>query len=348
MRTRLPVKLMAVTVVVAWAWGRGAPATAQVRTTALRQPGAGGPRIVLNEQFRVGSADGANDAFARVVDVVFDGRGRIVIADDLNHQLSVFDASGRFLRRVGRQGAGPGEFQTPWVLAVDRRDSLFVWDAGQGRVSVFDPEYRFVRDFGVRPQWLVTSLRFLPDGRLLVAAYGRNEPGVLHLVERDGRVVRTYGPSFRSQQLGGFEASLLGGSIALGEQTLAYSNKSPYQLEFYDAAGNLRSRCTGDPGWTTPVTAVVRRTAQAQQLQWNRYVHASRILYVGGGRFLNVVVDPVANRRTLDLVTSDCRLLRRTVLPVPLTPTDRSGSRLVAVQNLEYPQVIVYDMRITP
>lgn len=37
--------------------------------------------------------------------------GRIVIADMYDAAVRYFDASGRLIRKVGRRGAGPGEFE---------------------------------------------------------------------------------------------------------------------------------------------------------------------------------------------------------------------------------------------
>ena len=49
--------------------------------------------------------------------------------------VKVFDASGRFLRRIGRAGEGPGEFRVAF-LAV-RGDTLLVQDPQVARASTF-------------------------------------------------------------------------------------------------------------------------------------------------------------------------------------------------------------------
>lgn len=48
-----------------------------------------------------------------------------------------FDASGRFLGRVGGQGQGPGEYQGPPSFDINHRDSLFVLDGRSWTVSLF-------------------------------------------------------------------------------------------------------------------------------------------------------------------------------------------------------------------
>lgn len=306
------------------------------------------PRLELHQVRRIGSEAGEHDAFGRIRSVALDSRGRILIADDLNHRIVVFGADGRFAGHAGRKGQGPGELESPWRVVVDARDSIFVWDNANGRVSVFAPDLKFRRSFTLPPQWLVTSIDFLPDGRLVVAAYGKGEPGGLHLLSRVGRRERTFGPRPVQADLRGYEASLLGGSADLAGGTIAYSNKSPYEITFLDTrSGRARSRCTGRREWTTAPTSVVKASGSATAIEWNRFVHSYTIVGLGNELFLNQVIDPIEDRTYFDLLTSDCRLLRRVVFPDPLNVAARAGSRLVAVQNLEYPEVIVYDVRVT-
>jgi hypothetical protein len=321
----------------------GLPARGQVAARPIVTEHAAQPRLRLREVFRVGSLSGENDAFGRVMDATLDHRGRLFVADDRNHHVVVFGPRGEYVASIGRQGAGPGEFQAPWLVAADARDSVFVWDNGLARISVFGPDLRYARSFQVPPQWLMNGLRFLPDGRLVVAAYGRNEPGGLHVLSRTGQVERTFGPRPPVGDLSGFEASLLGGNLDVTGHTIVYSVKSPYELWFFGLDGRARGRCAGPRDWTTDPRSVVRAGDRAVQLEWKKYVHSESIVALTDALVLNQVLDPVHDRAQLDLVTVDCRLLRRTTTDVPLNVTAGVGHRLVAVRNLDYPEVVVYE-----
>lgn len=296
----------------------------------------------LREVLRLGSLDGRHDAFGRVMDVALDGRGRILVADDRNHHVVVFDADGRYVGTLGRRGGGPGEFESPWKLAVDARDSVFVWDMTHARISVFGPDLMFARSFRVVPRGAVGSLGFLPDGRLLLAAYATGEAGTLHLMDREGRVLRSFGPGFSGPDLAGFDGSLLGGTAAMLDDGFAYATRSPYELWFFAPDGRPRRRCVGQPEWTTRPAAVVRRQGDAVELRWGDYVHLSRVLPLEGGRVLALILDP-GDRTTMDVVTADCRILQRTVLPEAMLVTAASGDRLAAVVTDEYPQVVILE-----
>lgn len=73
--------------------------------------------------------------------------GRIVVANAGTSELRFFDSQGRYLKSVGRQGEGPGEFREVSRIQVTHLDSLLVWDQSSRRISVFDEEGSFVRSF---------------------------------------------------------------------------------------------------------------------------------------------------------------------------------------------------------
>lgn len=74
--------------------------------------------------------------------------GSIVVADRPNSALKFFDAGGKFVRTVGKEGSGPGEFG---YLATMLRcgDSLFVNDITTRKTMVFSASGEFVRQFEI-------------------------------------------------------------------------------------------------------------------------------------------------------------------------------------------------------
>ena len=66
--------------------------------------------------------------------------GRVVIANGKPLELRLYDAHGKLLRRIGRTGDGPGEFRGRLDLVPAGGDSLFVYDQGSQRLSLFGPD----------------------------------------------------------------------------------------------------------------------------------------------------------------------------------------------------------------
>ncbi len=81
--------------------------------------------------------------------VLLDRRGRLFIVDESLYQLLVFDSLGSYIARWGRRGSGPGEFRTPYSVAM-LGDSVALLDPSSSRITLFDPEGRWIREWVVR------------------------------------------------------------------------------------------------------------------------------------------------------------------------------------------------------
>ncbi len=112
-------------------------------------PGANvSPTWTLVEELRVGSLEGTGpDAFARLKGLVALDGGGFAILDSQIQELRVFGPDGAHIATHGGRGQGPGEFVAANGLMLDSSGRLWVPDARNGRMSVFDPEDGFVESF---------------------------------------------------------------------------------------------------------------------------------------------------------------------------------------------------------
>jgi hypothetical protein len=69
-------------------------------------------------------------------DVAITDEGFVLVADAQPSVVKVFDPSGAFVRAIGREGAGPGEFRSAYIAVLG--DSLVVQDATNGRATTFN------------------------------------------------------------------------------------------------------------------------------------------------------------------------------------------------------------------
>ena len=68
--------------------------------------------IALEEQFRLGGWDGGEDEFFGVISAIIEDEARnLYVLDAQLNEVKVYDAKGKFLRTIGREGEGPGEFR---------------------------------------------------------------------------------------------------------------------------------------------------------------------------------------------------------------------------------------------
>jgi hypothetical protein len=70
--------------------------------------------------------------------------GAIYVLDRQVPVIRMYGSDGTFIRNVGREGGGPGEYESPGAIAVLPDDRLIVRDPGNGRVSIFSSEGEYL------------------------------------------------------------------------------------------------------------------------------------------------------------------------------------------------------------
>jgi DNA-binding beta-propeller fold protein YncE len=69
--------------------------------------------------------------------VAFDSEGNIWVVDAAFNNLQIFDPKGTVLMFVGSYGKAPGAFNLPLGISIDRQGRVYVGDALNARVQVF-------------------------------------------------------------------------------------------------------------------------------------------------------------------------------------------------------------------
>ncbi len=140
---------------------------AQPPAGAPGAPGAPGAQGATGAQGAAGGAPGAQagpggaaarlpgsgtpgSTFSRPTDVAWDKAGNIYIADGIgnNNRVAKFDKDGRFITQWGSTGKGPSQFTGVKSIAVSAAGDVYVADAGNKRIQVFDGEGKFKSEFG--------------------------------------------------------------------------------------------------------------------------------------------------------------------------------------------------------
>ena len=140
-----------------------------------------------------GSGDSACVLEAPLGVCAADEMGAVYVADYKANRIAVFDKNGRLTRTIGRAGQGPGELLNPVDVAV-AAGKLYVLEAGNFRVSIFDLRGNYVGGFRVGPLSADQGIAVSRDGRRIYL----NEPtpmsGHLFTVyDEQGQVVQRFG-----------------------------------------------------------------------------------------------------------------------------------------------------------
>jgi hypothetical protein len=136
-------------------------------------------RIDTTDVVRIGVVEGAPEyMIGRLAGMLRRADGTILIADAIAHEIRVFDERGRFVRKVGRAGEGPGEYG--WLYSLFARgDSIVVMDNEGSRITMLGPDLEYAHRFRprlqeTRAQGQMTSHSvrgFFGDGRILISDY---------------------------------------------------------------------------------------------------------------------------------------------------------------------------------
>jgi hypothetical protein len=134
----------------------------------------------------------------RPTDVAWDRAGNIYIADGIgpNNRVAKFDKDGRFITHWGSTGSGPGQFNGVKAIAVDAQGNVYVADAGNKRIQVFDGQGTFKSEFGHVGTPLTMCMTRGTTQHLYISHAGDEdgmEDAAIYKVQLDGKVVGKFG-----------------------------------------------------------------------------------------------------------------------------------------------------------
>ncbi len=94
-------------------------------------------------------ASGAGiETFAIPGKAVSDNDGNVYIIDEKNGSCYKYNAAGDILMRIGAQGMGNGELNSPTAIAVNLTGEIYIADTGNRRIQKFDRYGNFLLKFG--------------------------------------------------------------------------------------------------------------------------------------------------------------------------------------------------------
>lgn len=225
--------------------------SAQPAVTVSSAPSCVECRVAMSRMVTLGDSIGPGTLEEQGT-VVADGRGRYYFtANRTDRPITVFDASGRFLATIGRQGQGPGEFSARPLLTFAANDSLVAMDNSTRRLSVFAPSYTFARSVPIPLR--ASEITATPTGAIVVATpiEPRQQAGEpIHLFDSRGRELMSFGSGDARPGLGGYfdRQRLLGP----GTGAIWSSRMNAYSVQKWNPAGQLLLTITREADWFRP------------------------------------------------------------------------------------------------
>jgi len=97
-----------------------------------------------------GSGGNGDGQFDSPTGIAINSKGNILICDNGNHRIQIFDSEGNFISSFGSLGDGNGQFHDPEEIVVNSKDQILVSDHNNHRIQIFDPEGHFLSTFGLK------------------------------------------------------------------------------------------------------------------------------------------------------------------------------------------------------
>ena len=72
----------------------------------------------------------------------------IWVVETRAHRISILNSKGELIRRIGRRGAGPGEFNYPTFIWMDHLGNVYIIDSMNFRLQIFDKDGEFITSVG--------------------------------------------------------------------------------------------------------------------------------------------------------------------------------------------------------
>ncbi len=163
----------------------------------------------------VGELPERPSAFRGTADIAFAPGGRIYIADGYgNARVLEYNRQGRRVRQWGSRGTGPGQFDLPHAIAVDREGILYVADRENGRIQRFDLDGRYLGEWNHLGKTF--SLALSREGHLWIGTQPRNVPNgaggwLVKIDRKSGKVLGYAGsPGYHSVSVDPAGAAMTG------------------------------------------------------------------------------------------------------------------------------------------
>jgi hypothetical protein len=209
-------------------------------------------KMSLQEDFSLGEGESEEEMFAELTSIDVDRNGNIYILDRVDKKVKIFDSEGKFLRKFGRDGQGPGEMNVPITIQIISNDELVVSDALNQRLMFYSLEGEFKREMSTALKALRFTLPlFDSQGNILGQQIVPTEEKLMREVRKyDGELNSLFtvasidNTSLVQGKINPFQVVIF---YQLGKDNAIYcSNPDAYEIKVLNTEGKMVRRILKD------------------------------------------------------------------------------------------------------
>jgi len=212
-------------------------------------------QLTLIEDLRLGEPDEKMDyPFSMLSWFSVDDDENIITMDNEEGCIRIFDKTGKLIKRFGRKGQGPGEFQNVTFMSIIEGNKIGIIDPPNHRFSLYSEAGECLKEVKLGEYWRVERVK--PDSRGFLFAnfvtVNRVEQDVSFTVD-----LIKFDPDFNPvKTMGSFEQSRERNEVNMLEKRFGYDVRdddvlvwginTEYVLNFIDPEGRLIRKAVKD------------------------------------------------------------------------------------------------------
>ena len=147
----------------------------------------------LVEDLVIAPAEGSPGEIGEISDVVGDEQGNTYVFQRKPTLIRVYGPDGAWVRDIGREGDGPGEYRSGMFGIV--HDTLFIQDPNNTRFTTFTTSGQFIGSHTSQCCWWTSNFPIFADGTVGIPGppppSASERSGAVYLTRLDGTVVDT-------------------------------------------------------------------------------------------------------------------------------------------------------------
>ncbi len=195
--------------------------------------------------------------FNLIVDIAVDSENSICILDMKERVLFKFNEEGKFQKKIGRSGQGPGEIERPSSVFIDAKDNIYILDSRNRRVEVFKNNGDFTKSIKLNrfPNLGKNSIAVDENRNFYITGFYSDDNVVLCKYSPNGEFLKTLPlpimeydgiPKISEFDQMSVNRYIGGGSLCLDQENRIYfSYRWPYKISILEKDKTILTDISG-------------------------------------------------------------------------------------------------------
>jgi len=195
--------------------------------------------------------DLANVGITEILGFDVDSQGNIyiLVIQTSEYWIHKFSHNGTHISTFGRQGQGPGEIKSPYMIRINKKNEILVSERTRSRLIIYNPNGDLIKEIPLSPNYQMATL--LENGLILAIEANFNpDEGVTQmpivLCNSELKTLTTLHPGYkipnwvRAKKINGLRTNINWFPWSLSDKDIYIANDDKgYELLVYDFTGTL-------------------------------------------------------------------------------------------------------------